>query len=115
MNNNNIDNIKSIESKIKQILLSQGVSNSIINDTLNVLSNALSGSHTVVSSIETVSGSVPAGAFSILFMFSDNFLGTVNGVSVKSIPFSITASSGKTLPLIPYTISTGSITIFRMI
>lgn len=71
-----------------------------------------SGTEEVTSTVVTIAGSVAPNQSAVKFTTSSNFVGTINGVArnaSRSITFSPTP--GKTLGEIPYTITTGSITI----
>lgn len=68
------------------------------------------------SSIETADGNVPAGAKFVSFTTSDDFTGTINGViRQNSLSYPFEARNNDTTPVIPYTITAGSITIDSII
>lgn len=72
-----------------------------------------SGANQVVTSTEeTASGTVAAGATSVLFECSSHFVGTINGIA-RPAGFirSYTSKEAYTLPEIEYTITSGTITI----
>ncbi len=74
--------------------------------------------HVLASDRETTSGAVSAGMYSVIFIFSSDFVGTVNTIDyspihIKGITF--TASDKRTLPTIPYTIISGYIDINTLV
>lgn len=85
--------------------------------TLQAILAALGSSgtpHVLASSSVNSSGTVTAGKYSVLFDFSFDFTGTIDGVSYNGSDFngkSFTAEDGRTLPAIPYTVTTGSLII----
>jgi len=71
-----------------------------------------SGVQTLNSVVTVASGTLAAGKKSVKFTTSNNFVGTINGVSREANrAISASADAGKTLDSIPYTISSGNITI----
>lgn len=73
-----------------------------------------SGAHTITSTAPTSSAASPlvAGAKSISFIASTDFVGTINGTSfLAGASKSYTASLGKTLPAIAYTVTAGTLYI----
>lgn len=71
----------------------------------------------VTSSIISVTGSIPAGAQSLLLEFSDDFTGTVAGAAVDgsvTATRSISAKSSDTLGAVAVVVTTGTITVTRV-
>lgn len=69
----------------------------------------------VTTTTATENGSVPAGALRLLFIFSADFAGTVNGGAYDgaedaSIPFEA-GEQGARLPAIAYTVTAGNVRI----
>lgn len=82
--------------------------------TLATLANG--GAQAIASSTVAANGTVAAGAYSVSFEPSYDFVGTIDGVVVNgdTAVKTITADSRKTLPAINYTRSAGSLTITRL-
>jgi len=75
------------------------------------------GTQILTSAHVTSSGSVSAGKDSVTFMPSSDYTGLIDGVSYPGaswqvIPF--TASVGRKLPAIAYTVTTGSLNIVSL-
>lgn len=71
---------------------------------------------TVSGSTVSLSGSVVAGARSVLFITSSDFAGSIAGVTRgadESLSFS--SQTGNSLSAIPYTRSAGSIDIYKIV
>lgn len=87
--------------------------------TLQLVLAALGGTgvQSLNTSVVNTSGSVTAGAYSVLMELSTDYTGNIDGVAysgsdVQSKEF--TADSGRTLPAITYTVTTGTIKITRL-
>lgn len=69
----------------------------------------------ISSSSVAVSGSVTAGALAVTFITSDDFSGTINGITRSlSTAYVFNPTNGRTLPAVAYTIVTGSIVIDKI-
>lgn len=76
------------------------------------------GAHVLTSVSVAASGNVTAGAFSVSFLPSSDFDGTIDGIAYlgsewQVIPFQ--ASEGKTLPAIAYTRTAGTLKIIKVV
>lgn len=64
---------------------------------------------------DTSPGTITAGYWSVTFETSDDFEGTINGVTRQpSRSITIKAKENNTLPEIPWTITTGTITVDKL-
>lgn len=91
------------------------------NNTLTAIFNAVktnsvvgitSISETLTSTIATTSGTISAGAKSVNFTSSNDYTGTINGVNrLPNMAYSFSGRVFNTLPAIPYTVITGTLTI----
>ena len=69
-----------------------------------------------ISTIESADGAIPAGAKSVSFNTSDDFVGTINGIArTNSTSIVFNAGNFDKTPIIPYTITAGTITIDQTI
>ena len=67
---------------------------------------------TLTSSVVAVSGNVPAGYFAATLTLSDDFMGTINGVSRGAGSWVFSPTGGRaSANSLPYVITTGSITL----
>lgn len=76
------------------------------------------GTQTITSSLETNSTNSPvtAGATSVGFATSSDFIGTINGITRLAGEFyGFESSQGKTLPSIVFTVTAGSMTIDKIV
>jgi len=94
----------------------QGVNQLVINADGSIKTTETVAINTLVSSIVVVSGNVASGAVSVSFVTSSDFSGTINGV-VRQADTSYTFDCPKvnTFNPIPYTITSGSILIDRIL
>lgn len=70
-----------------------------------------------VPTVASTSGTTGTNAIGVVMIFSSSFQGTINGVSVTSLAggtLSFDAETGNTLASITYTVTAGTITIFKI-
>lgn len=90
-----------------------------LNTILQMPTGSGSGSgvtRTAITSVETTSGTVAAGAIAVQFSADAAFAGTVNGAALAAyglLGFAVDAPD--TLAAIPYTISAGSLRIDKLV
>ncbi len=99
-----------IEILAKQSSSTTDVS-SISSDIASLLAK-FTGTHTLTSNVVGTGGTVTAGAYSVAFTPVTGFTGTINGQAITDeTPITFTASMGKTLPAISYTVTGGNLRI----
>lgn len=110
------DDHSDVAQKKAAILLGE-----VVNGTRSLTTSASggggAGAHTLASSSVSSDGTVAAGAFSVTFLPSSDFVGTIDGLSYPGSAWtaiSFQADSGRTLPAIAYTRSAGTLGIVKL-
>lgn len=99
----------SLEQIIKRFLIIAD------GDCLALKVNTVGRDITIESTAPSTSGIVTSGALAVTFTTSDDFTGSINGATRNSnMSYTFDAKGGKT-PAIPYVITTGSITIDKIL
>ena len=92
------------------------VNNEYLLYAIDTMTAASEGAQTITSSVVTDDATITAGATSIGFTTSSDFVGTINGVTREASTFyGFEAATGKTLPAIAYVTTAGSITIDKIV
>lgn len=89
----------------------------LVTDQTPIPTTLPSGAQVLTSSAEAAgSGTVTAGATSVMFVTDSTFTGSINGVArPASTTFFFEAAQGKTLPAIPWVVTTGNMNIDKLV